>query len=621
MKFDGSVWSQLGSYTPTNWGSGTNGNNLNSLFVYKGKLYVKYVLWDSTNSYARLYVTVFSGSDLSQVYTYPYNSSEPSNNNKFHTNVVEYKGMAVWLEIHCDTNPLKIYECMFKIDNSGTLSFTRRISEFSSSTRTGNERSSSWAGNGCVPMLIPHRDRLAVVPNITTGHGYSSNERHYWAYNAAMEIDATSGVVTLTPFLTADTSKRYFYMDYSSNTPTNSILAYDSVYAHITSWKDYLYAITIEGKFYKVDPVAGTRTLIVDYSIDSNFAVENGQTYTTDNSNSGYTFSWASTSSAGAFTAPWQNWTTGAMKVKILNFNGTASNTKYAMMWSPGLEGGSWTGSQLYDLSTGAKLPYQPSGTQFQLFWTWNGASYNEVYYGTQNVYSVVYQNYLYIIKFASKRVLDTSRTDVGYTKNPPSVIIRYDGTSTPIVTKITNGGLAFGLMCASFDFDEAQGIVNVLGIDSLAQTSRHYKIYLGSTPNIQDLGTPYSKTDSYSGALSTGINANTIKSYDYGDVTCTIDSRVSDINARTITITYRLWGANSDTATIAVEHELDTGIGGWKTCSQKTGSGEGLTGITSASSSSGSTHTFVHDMYADYPAGYTGGIQHRIRIVSQTRN
>jgi hypothetical protein len=99
---------------------------------------------------------------------------------------------------------------------------------------------------------------------------------------------------------------------------------------------------------------------------------------------------------------------------------------------------------------------------------------------------------------------------------------------------------------------------------------------------------------------------------------TPTIESRTDDPDLGTITINYKLWSSNTQTAAITVEYDTADGAG-WRTASRKTGAGEATTSL--ASTSAGSAHTFVHDINTDLTSAFEGTIQHRIRVTSQTRN
>jgi hypothetical protein len=622
MKFDGSTWSVVGSYAPANYLQTYYGSNLGSLFVYRGKMYARYVCSDPNTGQPQYVISQYNGTDMVELLTYDW----PTENDEIiWTNVFSYKGNACWLDMFCrGSSTDQFYYCCLSITPSGTLSFTRTLANLGTlpSPQSQGDGSSyfNWRDSGrsshnsTLPKVYPYRDRLMFLPPVA--HNSNGPDNAYWAYTASLDVDST-GNFTFAPFLTVNTNQRILGIRTNGDDSfrLSNQVAIDQIYVTQLPYENYLYGITASGKFNRLDPDDGTTSLIYDLGVDSNFLLENGQTYTTSSSDPNWTLHWSNGSDPGNLTNQWVNWAGGCnLKVQIQNLNGVPNSTKLCYAH---VEGGN-NYMTLIDAITGAIIPSQPSGTQLLAWWTFAGlsAGNSDPEFHLQSIHSWLWNGKMYIM-----RVHGRSPNNQSQLSAPPTCLIVYDFVNTPLIYKFYINGNPFQINSCVFEFEETAGIMHVMGYDYIQQGVRMYNFTISSQiPGFTDMGTIYPRSSNqFTNADQLGQSPGQIITFDTGDVTAQYISRTLNDTAKTISMAYELYGANSDTATIEVEYQTGTAEGGWVSCTSMAGQGDGKVNL--ASTPSGTAHNFVHDISTDFGGDYVGTIQHRIRIVSQTRN
>ena len=622
MKFDGSAWSVMGTYAPPNYTVTNWQDVLGALFVYRGNMYGRYIMRNPTTGYPQYVISQFNGTDMVQLVSF---DCTVESDEIIWTNVFPYKGNLCWLDMYCrGSSTDQFYYCCLSITPAGAVTFTRTTANLGTLGQPSSQGpQNSYFGwrdagqsshNAMLPKVYPYRDRLVFLPPVC--HGSNGGDSSYWAYTASFDVDLT-GNFSFTPFLTVNTNQRILGLRSSadSNFRVSNFTAVEQIYVTQLPYDNYLYGITASGKFNRLDPDDGTTTLIYDFSVDSNFLLENGQTYTTSSTDSNWTLHWSNGSDAGNLSSAWYPWCgMCGLRIQILNFNGVVGSTK--MCYTYQNSGNNYL--TLMDATTGAVIPSQPAGTQFLAWYNFTGLNNasSDSQYGLQSIHSWLWNGKMYIMRVHGRSVNSQS-----FLTSPPTCLIVYDFVNPPTVYKFYLNGNPFQINSCVFEFEETLGILHIMGYDYIQQGVRLYNFTLATaTPGFTDMGTIYPRSSNqYGNADHLGQSPGQLIAFDTGDITAQYVSRTLNNTAKTISMTYELYGTNSDTATIEVEYQTGTAETGWTICTSKASQGDGKTGL--ASSPSGTAHTFVHDINADFNGDYVGTIQHRIRIVSQTRN
>jgi hypothetical protein len=239
--------------------------------------------------------------------------------------------------------------------------------------------------------------------------------------------------------------------------------------------------------------------------------------------------------------------------------------------------------------------------------------------------HAFVYDNKFWFLNITARGNHNTQRWALISTYNAGKLfdwtIMEWDGTNTPIIHQLTSPYDV--IYSTDICVDQNLGTVDIFCQNLDNAVIQHCVLDL-STFVINDIGTAYPQYGAdYNDWL--GFTKGHHARFNTGDVTGVIDptQQVVDTTNRVITIGYYLYGTNSDTADVAIEYNTGTGVTsvatGWKNATQKSGQGDGKTDL--ASSPSGISHTFVHDVVADLGESFLGTVQYRIRVTSQTRN
>jgi hypothetical protein len=622
MHHDGASWSLVGTYAPTDWGGEGNARHRyrnHGCFVYRGKLHTRWLGFNETNIGTKSFIGAFNGSDVTQQAAI----TNPDYNPEVWGNVFQYKGRCYWFAQQAYmVNDVRgyMYLYTFYYDGSGNPIFTKRqVSEmgnlgFGGGTLTGDEAHHSAS----MPRVIPHRDRMLMTNSLGPVSYYSSGVyRLFWNLNATIDIDG-SGNVDSDLVITSDVNNKF----------TSVLMNPDSVGTYHTSmfnaklasasWNDKIYVLTPGNRVYAYDPDDGSRTLAFDISEDAAFEMSGGTHITDQAAVSGFHLEWDTgiTPTNGGRGTPWQSQGLGT-RIKVLNYNGTPSNTKMGWIYHTLNYSGEAVFIKAVD-DSGVPFAAQPSGTQFKAYWNFAGAAAGEHSYVFRFAHMFVHANKLYILGVAGRIIQDTSPSWDNANHHPKWTLTVWDGTNPPTTTAYTPAGHrdVSGLSVA---LDESSNELHFFVDRWQAQTVHHFSIVLTSPFTLVDRGSIYTKSTVES-THKMGLITDSVAMYDQGDVTATIESRSVDATAGTITITYKLWGANSDTADVGIQFNTgdDDGVE-WTECTRKGVLGEGKTGLTSTPG--GTTHTFVHDAALDLGGTYVGTVQHRIGITTQTRN
>jgi hypothetical protein len=621
MKFDGASWSAVGTFAPTQWPTTTSYypeiRATCGCFVYRGKLHTRWQGINTSTNLVTSYIGAYNGTDVTQTA-----ATSTIDCWEFWGPVINYKGRIYWFATKPsrtgadERNHLFLY--CFYYDGSNVPQFVRRRCDEIGSVANWNNNSFLDGGAGGnsnqVPLLRDYRDRLMLSnPPGVTGLTDSNNTKQFWDWTKAIDIDLSTNNVSASTMMTQ--APGFWTYSWHMNTSGSfDKTGMNTYYVATCNWKDRIYGLTYDNKLYAYNPATDTRSLVQDLSEDAAFGAMGGATYTTDVA--GGTVGWTLGFNADPPIDPAWRRQGYAMKVKVLNYNGTPGSTRYG--WILNHETDTNPHIRVWDDTSNAEMTAQPSGTQFKLFWNWaNGYSGNGAA-SDRYCYMFVHNGKLYILGLSTRTTEDSNVTYNNPSFYPSWTLSVWAGTGAVTTTKYAFVGSMPTVAGFQVAVDTAGGELHLLTYDNYAQFVEHRKISLTSPYPMASVGTVYTRTGPNNFERFMGLVVDGAAFFDQTDSTATIESRASDPDAGTITITYKLWSSNTQTDSIAVEYDTMDGLG-WQAATRKTGFGEGLTSLTS--SSGGTSHTFVHDVTTDLGSGFVGTIQHRIRITSQTRN
>jgi hypothetical protein len=635
MKYDGTSWSLVGTYTPALWPDViTASDNTKRItygcFVYRGRLWTRWQTYDNSISQSGTKVALFSGTDIDtgNIFTVTAGTAGTAGANvmEYWSNTINYRGRVHWFATEVTGRADATYAgyfFLYTFYHNGTTYVLDRRRATEAGDFGNNSLSEGYAShegyrdgsNTFAPKLTDYRDRIMM----TNPGGYGGNDAtagavlNVWDYTASIDIDNATNNVTLSPLAITDTPlTRADAMRVGTEWWNTTSL--DTYYIATCTWKEKIYGFTFFGQLYAVDPVTGTRTLVQDFNENAAWQIDGGRTYvSSQNGDTTYNIQFANTTDSHG--APWQRQPYGC-KVKILNYwNGSSFvGTKYG--WMINCEEDNLGHPQVVD-DDGTPLVVQPSGCQFKVWWGWTGKGTSDHYNGNRFGFMFVHGTKLHLLLGASRHIEDDNGTTLNTSKYcPPWALIIYDGSSTSVTT-YTNGSSVFYSHGFSCVVNTADSELHVLTSNMIDDVVEHRKISLTSPYALTNIGNVYAK-----GRLDYNFYPNmvldSIAFYDTGDITPTVESVVVDVANVKATITYKLFSTTSATAAVEVAYNTDpndtSSNRNWRTATRKGVEGEATTSLTS--SSTGTSHTFVHDIATDLGGSYNGNLQYRIRLI-----
>lgn len=639
IKYDGSAWATVGTNIPVGWpGNDTSGNyasaenNYTKLrqfgcFVYQGKLFARWRARDTANSNndtnMKTTIGLFNGTEMASLTTVAGEADI-----EFWGNVIEYKGRIYWMarvmQAYAGTNYRNQFLLYCFYYNGGTPTLVRRrCSELGTFTQEGWDEQNWSSNNHCALLLKDCFDRIMVANPGSHANSWGSNMK-IASWQASIDI-ASDNTITATPIACPNGSKHFYLLgpvndDFTTTYDPGKWSGMNDHYLTSCAYKNRLWCLDPLGRVWSYNPKDGTRSLGFSHTDFAEFKMGSDATYTTNTAGDSQ---WQLRFSDEVKTRPFTYLGYGA-KVSITN--GTYSGNTY---YVAGLNGNPNCIS-LLSPGGGARPGAMPSGTTFKIAWTfWQSGNANQTAYPQNWHHMFVYGGKLYILNMQNRRQADISSStsdETVYWSNdahtPPCTLVEWDGTTATVRKSFRFPSNLLGTQFSA-SLDEASGVLHITYREDTSKTVKHSYIDMSSFA-VVDVGTIYPQDEAvYQGNLNGFYSGHTPESmtpFDTNDVTAVLTGRTLDVPNKKITVNYTLYGANADTAGVLIEYNTDPySTSGWRTASRKGTEGEAVTGLTS--SSTGTTHTFVHDLNTDFGGDFVGTIQHRISVSTQTRN
>lgn len=255
MKFDGSTWALIGSFTPANWPIPGTSDFYKSpgVFSYKGNLYTRY-----HETTGQIRVGKFAAGDVTVVASTTVGAASAF----AWTNVVNYRGKAFWVVYE------SLVQILYEFDDNGAGTYT--LTRYN--TAVGLTQNVQYNRDGHASRLIVHDNQLILAPSMIGAVETDSTGNPIWRTGAVYwRIDfQPGGAVNFAAFDDVNLSAQTFDYGVSAGASGSSVagpIEKRNVTRGIVGMFTHagkLYKVSPTGQVWFVDPVTNAHTLKFD---------------------------------------------------------------------------------------------------------------------------------------------------------------------------------------------------------------------------------------------------------------------------------------------------------------------------------------------------------------------
>ena len=589
LHFDGASWKNDSETVQSEHDPNNDRGATSVLFTYKGNLYLRAHDSSSGQVIVRQLLLGKQWSTSTFAATLLDNTGSPDTTlDAAFTNVINYKGKAIWLGVnHTGNYAIKRYPTIFEFDGS-TVS-TRLGLEFPQITMW---LTAGWTTYPSFHLgyLIPFGTRILMVDADRFSGYYSggANETftsirnwYFW-----FDLSDNTGVVERLPDF--DPSYNLFTLNNTGTPLRMNGGTLDDSYATMGVYKGKLYGLNYKSELWELDPYAGNR--YTDFQVSKIIDINDSPhmyagEYQTTGSGSGY---------SNFITTNYPIGISQRMLSRIVITTGLYQGTYHIV--------GTYSTNNMTIADTNDDTPYISSGETYKAYL---GAVCGVPYsYSGGHARIISLQGNLYVITapaFGTPGNPGNNNIALG-SLVPPVHIAKWDGSNITYyrLNKST-------VICNSFDVyaDEVTGFIHVIVNDALNSVIYHFAL---DTVNGKTIEYGSIAARPPTACATEGFSIGSIVGYSAGVVEAAIDE--IEIGATTADVEYTLYSESYNKANVAFYYNLEDG-NGWQAATTSSI-------ITELNSSPlGTPHLFVHNLSADGLAGFDIPISYKVIVQS----